>query len=153
VLQSTNTNYILYEAPNFAEMATREIGRIRLPRTRVNKGKRKGRSPKAPARSVRVLSVAGGLRLRTSLCASGFSRIVRREGRICRRFWGLVVKKCGMAHRLRVIRSAVVARHEWFIDGKNRGTYCSHQQRRGGSDGYHSLDSTQRNLLMISFPF
>jgi hypothetical protein len=63
--------------------------------------------PSRPA----LLSVAGGLRMLTSLCTGGYPRIGRREGRICRCFWGLVVSECGMAHRLRVIRSAVVARH------------------------------------------
>ena len=113
----------------------------------------KGWSPKAPpSRSALWRSVAEGLRMLTSLCTGGFPRIVPREGRICRCFWGLVVSTCGMAHRLRVIRSAVVARHYGIVDGKGRRTQCPYQQRRGGKHGHYSLYSTQHALLTLSFP-
>ena len=112
----------------------------------------KGRSPKAPPSRSALLSVAEGLRMLTSLCTGGYPRIVRREGRICRCFWGLVVSNCGMAHRLRVIWSAVVARHYGIVDGKRRRTHCTYQQRRGGKHGHYSLYSTQHTLLTLSFP-
>jgi hypothetical protein len=88
----------------------------------------------------------------TSSGAGGYPRIVRREGRICRRLWGLVVSTCGMAHSLRVIRSAVVARHYGIVDGKRRRTHRSYQQRRGGKHGHYPLYSTQHTLLTLSFP-
>jgi hypothetical protein len=105
-----------------------------------------------PAGYSPVLSVAEGLRMLTSLCTVGFPRIVQREGRICRRLWGLVVSTCGMAHCLRVIRSAVVARHYGIVDGKRRRTHRSYQQRRGGKHGHYPLYSTQHTLLTLSFP-
>jgi hypothetical protein len=88
----------------------------------------------------------------TSLCTGGYPRIVRREGRICRRLWSLVVSTCGMAHRLGVIRSAVVARHYGIVDGKRRRTHCPYQQRRGGKRHHYSLYSTQHTLLTLSLP-
>ena len=88
----------------------------------------------------------------TSLCAGRYPRIVSREGRICRRFWGLVVSTCGMAHCLRVIRSAVVTRHDGIVDGKRRRTHCPYQQRRGGKHGHYSLYPTQHTLLTLFFP-
>ena len=79
----------------------------------------------------------------TSLCTGRYPRIVRREGRICRRFRCLVVRTCGMAHCLRVVRSAVVTRHYGVVDGKRRRTHCPYQQRRGSKHGHYSLYSTQ----------
>src|SRR5215208_6868947 len=105
---------------------------------------------RTPAQSSALLSVAEGLRMLTSLCTGRYPRIVRREGRICRRFRCLVVRTCGMAHCLRVVRSAVVTRHYGVVDGKRRRTHCPYQQRRGSKHGHYSLYSTQRTLLTLS---